>query len=71
MAFIDGLPDDERLTMEQGFREHLSLAKLAPFIAKKFEGGPSWYSDPIIKAEALDYLKIVRPDFALSEGKKL
>jgi hypothetical protein len=57
--YIDALEDGEREALEEGFREHLASANIAPFIAKKFEGGASWYSDPIIKSESVRYLKII------------
>ena len=62
MSFIDGLPEDEREALEQGFREHLS-GTVPAMVAKRFMGGPSWCSDPIIRAEAMVYLGASRPDF--------
>lgn len=63
MQFLDTLSEDERQTIEQGFREHLAAASISAFVAKKFDGGASWYADPIIKAEAIRYLKSARQDF--------
>ncbi|CAA7613300.1 Protein involved in initiation of plasmid replication [Magnetospirillum sp. LM-5] len=63
MAFIDGQPEEERQALEQGFREHLAARAIPAFVAKRFEGGLSWCSDPIIRAEALAYLGAIRPDF--------
>lgn len=65
MHFIDSLSDDERQALEQGFREHLAAGSISAFVAKRFDGGPSWCSDPIIKAEAISYLKATRPNFSL------
>jgi hypothetical protein len=53
--------------MENGFREYLSSANIAPFIAMKFKGGTSWYNDPIIKAEALGYLRSMHRTFVIME----
>ena len=61
--YTELLDDGDRQTLERGFREHLAAAKIGPHIVKKFEGGSSWYTDPIIKAEAIGYLKAMRPDF--------
>ncbi len=55
MAHINGLPDEEREALEHGFREHLA-GTVPAIVAKRFEGGPSWCSDPIIRAEAIAYL---------------
>ena len=55
MAFIDGLPEEEREAWEMGFREHLA-GTVPGIVAKRFMGGPSWCSDPIIRAEAMVYL---------------
>lgn len=55
MTFIDGLPEDERQALEKGFREHLA-GTVPAIVAKRFDGGPSWCSDPIIRAEAIAYL---------------
>ena len=55
MTFINGLPENEREALEQGFREHLTAAVPA-MIAKRFEGGASWCSDPIIRAAAQNYI---------------
>ena len=63
MAFIDGLPEDERKALEQGFREHLA-GTVPSIVAKRFEGGASWCSDPIMRGKALTYLKAKRPDFS-------
>lgn len=57
MAFIDGLPEDERQALEQGFREHLA-GTVPGIVAKRFDGGETWCVDPIIRAEALAYLRI-------------
>lgn len=55
MAFIDELPEDERDNLEQGFREH--LAEIVPaIIAKRFAGGETWCTDPIIRTEAISFL---------------
>jgi hypothetical protein len=35
--------------------EHLA-GTVTGIVAKRFEGGPSWCSDPIIRAEAIAYL---------------
>ena len=62
MAFINGLPEDEREALEQGFREH--LAETVPaIVAKRFGGGVSWCSDPITRGKALAYLGATRADF--------
>ena len=63
LAFIDGLPEDERQALEQGFRKHLADRAIPAIVAKRFEGGLSWCSDPIRRAEALVYLKSTCPDF--------
>jgi hypothetical protein len=56
MAFINGLPEDEREALEQGFREH--LAETVPaIVAKRFTGGETWCSDPIIRVEATSFLE--------------
>ncbi|EME68859.1 protein involved in initiation of plasmid replication [Paramagnetospirillum caucaseum] len=55
MAFIDGLPEDERQALEQGFREHLA-STVPAMVAKRFAGGETWCADPIIRAEAIAYL---------------
>jgi len=55
MAFIDGLPDDERQALEQGFRDHLA-GSVPAIVAARFKGGKTWCADPIIRAEALLYL---------------
>ncbi|WP_155804535.1 RepB family plasmid replication initiator protein [Magnetospirillum fulvum] len=55
MAFIDGLPDDERHALEQGFREHLA-GTVPAIVAARFKGGKTWCADPIIRAEAIHYL---------------
>ncbi|WP_155801491.1 hypothetical protein [Magnetospirillum molischianum] len=52
MAFIDGLPDDERQALEQGFRDHLA-GTVPAIIAARFKGGKTWCADPIIKGKAL------------------
>ena len=62
--YTELLEDGDRQTLEQGFRDHLAAAKIGPHIVKKFEGGASWYTDPIIKAAALGYLKANRADFS-------
>jgi len=56
MAFIDGLPEEERQALERRFREHLA-GTVPAIVAKRFEGGETWCSDPIIRGEARDYLK--------------
>jgi Initiator Replication protein len=63
MVYTDILEDDERKTLESGFRANMASGKIPAILAKKFEGGPSWYSDPLIKSAALEYLKETRPDF--------
>jgi hypothetical protein len=63
MAYIDGLPEKEREALEQGFREHLA-GTVPAMIAKRFSGGETWCADPIIRREALAYLKAMRPDFS-------
>ena len=68
MAFIDGLPEEEREALEKGFREHLA-GTVPSMVAKRFEGGPSWCSDPIVRGEALGFLKSTRPDFEATERK--
>lgn len=64
VRYAEVLEGQDRKALEQGFREHLTSAKITPYIAKKFDGGPSWYSDPIITAEAIGYLKATRSDFS-------
>ncbi|CAA7611980.1 Protein involved in initiation of plasmid replication (fragment) [Magnetospirillum sp. LM-5] len=50
MEFIDGLPEDEREALEQGFPKY--LAKTVPaIIAKRFTGGKTWSVDPVIRAK--------------------
>jgi hypothetical protein len=51
MAFINGLPEDEREALETRFRENLAEAVPA-IVAKRFKGGETWCADPIIRAEA-------------------
>lgn len=55
MAFIDGLPEEEREVLELGFREHLAVTVPA-IVAKRFSGGETWAADPIIRAEATIYI---------------
>ncbi|AVM73390.1 hypothetical protein [Magnetospirillum gryphiswaldense] len=69
MAFINGLPEDEREALEQGFRERLATGVVPAIVAKRFKGGETWCADPIIRREALDYFKFVRPDFAVRESE--
>ncbi|CAA7626696.1 Protein involved in initiation of plasmid replication (fragment) [Magnetospirillum sp. SS-4] len=57
MEFIDGLPEDERKALEQGFREHLA-GTVPGIVAKRFTGGETWCADPILRAEATRYLNI-------------
>ncbi len=56
MAFIDGLPEDERQALEQGFREHLA-GTVTGIVAKRFEGGETWVADPILRAKAADFIR--------------
>lgn len=65
MAFIDGLPEEERETLEHGFRDHLNAGTVPAIVAKRFEGGASWCSDPIMRGKALSYLRAVRADFKI------
>lgn len=62
MAFIDGLPENEREALEQGFREHLA-GTVTGIVAKRFDGGETWCADLIIRTEALAYLNVVYSDF--------
>ena len=57
MAFIDGLPEEERQALETGFREHLA-GTVTGIVAKRFTGGETWCADPILRAEATRYLNI-------------
>jgi len=70
MAFIDGLPEEERDALEKGFREHLAGA-VTGIVAKRFDGGASWCSDPIIRGEALAYLKEVKPELGFAAKSTL
>lgn len=56
MAFIGGLSEDEREALETGFREHLT-GNVTGIVAKRFDGGETWCADPIIRVEALAYLR--------------
>ncbi len=62
MAFIDGLPENERQALETGFREYLA-GTVTGIVAKRFEGGETWCADPIIRAAAIAYLGAMRADF--------
>lgn len=64
MAFIDGLSEEEQEALEHGFREYLA-GTVPAIVAKRFVGGASWCSDPIIKVEAIRYFKATRPDFSV------
>lgn len=55
MAFINELAEAEREPLEQGFREHLA-GTVPAIVAKRFSGGETWSSDPIIRAESIKYL---------------
>ncbi len=57
MAFIDGLPEEERQDLEHGFREHLAAGAAPAMVAKKFAGGETWVADPIIRREALSFIQ--------------
>jgi len=61
MAFIDGLPDDERQALEQGFRDHLA-GTVTAIVAARFKGKKTWCADPIIPAKTLRCLdeKIIK-----------
>jgi len=62
MAYVNSLSTEEREALEQGFREH--LAKVVPaIVAKRFIGGETWCTDPIIRGGALTYLKATRSSF--------
>jgi len=60
MAFIDGLPEDEREALETEFREHLA-GTVTAMVAKRFTGGETWCTDPILRTEAQAYIKATRP----------
>lgn len=62
MAFIDGLPENERQSLETGYREYLA-GTVTGIVAKRFEGGETWCADPIIRAAAIAYLGAMRADF--------
>lgn len=62
MAYVNSLPAGEREALEQGFRKHVT-GRLPAIVAKRFTGGETWYSDPIIRANALAYLKAVNRGF--------
>lgn len=62
MAYVNSLSLEEREALEQGFREHLA-ATVPAMVAKRFTGGMSWCSDPILRGRALTYIKVKRPDF--------
>jgi plasmid replication initiation protein len=67
MAFIDGLPEEERHALEQGFRDHLA-GTVPAIVAARFKGGKTWCADPIIRAEALAYLKTMRSNPAMNSN---
>ena len=56
MAFIDGLPEEEREALEQDFREHLA-GTVPGIVAKRFDGGETWCTDPIIKNAAMTFIQ--------------
>ena len=56
MANEKSLSPEEREALEQGFREHLS-ATVPTMVAKRFMGGETWCADPIIRTEAVSFLK--------------
>ncbi|MFD2234106.1 hypothetical protein [Phaeospirillum tilakii] len=62
IAFIDGLPDDERQALEQGFRDHLA-GTVPAIVAARFKGGKTWCADPIIRAQFLAFLRKHRVGF--------
>ncbi len=62
MAFIDGLPENERQALEMGFREYLA-GTVTGIVAKRFEGGETWCADPIIRAAAIAYIGAMRAAF--------
>lgn len=62
MAYLAALPEDERHALETGFREHLA-GTVPGIVSKRFAGGETWCADPLMRAEALAYLKAMRPDF--------
>lgn len=61
MAFIDGLSEEERQTLEQGFRDHMNARAVPAMVAKRFTGGETWCADPIIRGEASRYLRPIFP----------
>lgn len=55
MAYINSLPEKERVALENGFVEHLAGAVPA-IVSKRFTGGETWCADPIIRTQAAIYL---------------
>jgi hypothetical protein len=64
------LTDDELQALENGFRQHLASGVVPVFVAKKFLGGETWVSDPIMRIEALAYLKGVKAGFPSQESTR-
>lgn len=56
MVYVSSLSPEEREALEQGFRELLA-ATVPAIVTKRFTGGETWCSDPIIRAEAVSFLK--------------
>lgn len=61
MSTINALSPEEQKALEQRFRNH--LAETVPtIVAKRFAGGASWHSDPLVRIEAVKFLRALLPD---------
>lgn len=60
-AVIEGLERNERIDLEHNFTE--ALRNGGSFVASRFDGGQSWYAEPLVRPHAIRFLSERRAEF--------